>query len=594
MIEALLFVSVFAAAGPSAPPQDPSADLRREARRSAYRYESLLRRRAPARFGGGAGTDCDEIIGRFCFRFTDGAPTAADTMPEDSSIVEARSRAIWAYRAWLAVAPHSADAAGPLVRYLVESNRAGEAVALARTHAWAADRNPGSLLLLGLALHESGAFAEAEAVFDSARAALPEAERRRLDAVGVLLEPAERSRYGRLSQEEREAYNGRFWRFSDPSLLEPGNERRSAHYARHAWAAILAEAPHAAGRPSWRTDTEEILLRYGLPTRRERLRQPPWRLERELSMLEVFDPHAVSFVPEVMGTRGLGATPDPGARPPLERDTVRSSYAPVSLHRMQGLAVQVARFPTRAGAVLAVTGRLAADTAVPPPASPAGLLVVLDTLGREVARSPARVRVGADSVTWLSAEVGVGPGAWVYRLEVKDDSTGRGGLAQYRIDVEAPDRPALSDPLVAAARKDLPSSRGELVPLAGPVLPPDASVLIWAELTGLTRRAGEGRYSVEWWVESADRRTALGRVARWIGRRMGLIGDDEAVRVRWESRSVEDPVPLTFGVDFAGLEPGLYRLGLTARDLVSGRAATATRLVRLDPSAPSPPSRPPD
>lgn len=593
MIEALLLVSVFVAA-PAPAAQDPHADLRREARRAAYIYESLLRRRAPSRFGGGAGTRCDEIIGRFCFRFTEGEPSAPDTVPEDPSTLQARSRAIRAHRAWLAAEPHRPEAAGPLVRYLIESDRAGEAVALARTHAWAADRTPPSLLLLGLALHESGAFAEAESVFDSARAALPDAERRRMDAVGVLLEPGERARYARLPAPERQAYNDRLWRFSDPSLLGPGNERRSAHYARHAWAVILQDAPNAAGRPSWSGDTEEILLRYGLPTRRERLRQDSWRLETDLSMVEYFDPHAVSFVPGAMGSRGLGATPQPGAGSPLERDTVRSSYAPVRLHRMGGLSVQAARFPTTGGAVLSVTGRLDADTTVAPPAAPEGIVVVLDTLGREVARSAARVRVGGDSATWVAAEIGVPTGAWVYRLEVKDDSTGRGGLAQYRIDVEAPMRPALSDLLVAVAGDELPAARSDLVPFAAPVLPPDGSVLIWAEVAELSRRAGEARYSVEWWVESAERGTVLGRAARWLGRKIGLIGDGEPVRVRWDSRSVEDPVPVAFVVDFTGLEPGLYRLGVAVRDLVSGRAAMTTRAVRLDPSAPSPPSRAPD
>lgn len=587
MIEAFLLLSL-SVASPQATPQDQPADLRRAARSAAYRYESALRRRAPERPAPGAGRDCDEIIGRFCFRFTGGGPTPADTLPEDPAITSARIRALEIHRAWLATDPGQPEAAGPLIRYLVEADRAPEAAAVARTHAWAAERTPESLFLLGLALHHAGSFESAESAFDSARAMLPLSERARLDDVSVLLEPSEQSLYRRLAPEARDAYNDRFWRFSDPFLSEEGNERRSAHYARHAWATILAAAPAAAGKVSWGRDTEEIVLRYGLPTRRERIREPSWRLHTDLSMLEVFDPQSVSFVPGALLTEGLTRQPEPGARPALERDTTRSSYAPIRTRRAVALTLQATRFPTSGGAVLAVSGRLDPDTAWSEPVSPEGVLVLMDTLGREVARSPARVRVLPDSVTVLSGEVPVPAGAWVYRLEVRDEETGQGGLAQYRIDVEAPVRSALSDLLVAAPEDEIPSSWGELRPASGLVLPTDSRVLVWAEALGLSRRGGESRYAVEWWVESADRRTVLGRAARWLGRRVGLGDDDEPVRLQWEDGSSRDPAPVAFVADLEGLGPGLYRLGLTVRDLVSGRAATAERLVRLEPGAPPP------
>lgn len=604
MIEAVLFVSLSVVTPAAATPvaltpaiatpatamqQDPRAQLAREARRAAYRYESLLRRRAPSGYGGGAGTRCDEVIGRFCFRFTENSPSAPpDTLPEHPDIVRARDRAIQAHRAWLSAEPGHPEAAGAVVRYLVEADRASEAVPLARTHVWAAERRPASLLTLGLALHEAGSFAAAEAVFDSARAALPPSERRRLDHVGVLLEPGERGRYGDLSPERREAYDRRFWRLSDPSFLEPGNERRSAHYARHAWAAILEAAPHAAGRVSWGGDTEEIVLRYGLPTRRERIRDPSWLMSTELSMLEIFDPHGVSFVPAAMETEGLPWEPEPGETAPLERTVARSSYTPVRLHRTRSLSVQASRFPTAGGAAFTVSARLEGDTAWAPPVSPEGLVVVMDTLGREAVRAPADVRVAADSVTWVTGGVELEPGAWVYRVEVTDDSTGQAGLAQYRIDVDVPGRPTLSDLMVAAPEDPIPASRAELRALGTLLLPTDVSVLIWAEAVGLSRSVGESRYAVEWWVESAEPGTVLGRAVRWLGRRIGLVGDRDPLRVRWEAGSAETPVPVAFVVDFDGLDAGLYRLGLSVEDLVSGGSATVTRLVRLDPGAPPP------
>lgn len=600
MIEALLLASLSVAApatatrAPARPfpataaavQQDPRAHLARNARRAAFHYESLLRRRAPAGYRGGAGTRCDEVIGRFCFRFTEDPPAPPDTLPEHLDITEARDRAIQTHRAWLSGEPEHAEAAGLLVRYLVEADRASEAVPLARTHVWAAERRPSSLLVLGLALHEAGRFDAAESVFDSARTALPALDRRRLDEVGVLLEPGERRWYGDLSSERREAYERRFWRLADPSFLEPGNERRSAHYARHAWAAILEAAPHAAGRVSWGRDTEEIVLRYGIPTRRERIRESPWRLSMDLSMVEIFDPHGVSFVPGAMETEGLPRTPEPGAPPPIERTVARSSYAPVRLHRTRAPSVQAARFPSPTGALLVLSGLLEADTAWAPPVSPEGLVIVMDTLGREVARARADAIVRADSATQITGEVHVTPGAWVYRLEMKDDSTRQAGLAQYRIDVDPPARPVLSDLLVAMPEDRIPAVRSDVRPLGTLRVPLGASVLIWAEAGGLMRSAGEARYTVEWWVESAESGTVLGRAVRWLGRRIGLVKDADPLRVRWDDRSSDRPVPVAFVVDFDGLDPGLYRLALTVGDRVTGESATATRLVRLDPAAP--------
>ncbi len=582
MLEVLLLLSL-SAASPDPAPQDPVRPIRRAAERAAFVYESLLRRRAPSRLGGGS-WECDEVIGRFCFHFTDDDDSPSH--PEHPDIPAARRRAVAAYRSWFSLQPGEQQAAAPLLRYLVDDDRASEAVAAARTHAWAADRTPESLLLLGMALHEAGRFAGAEAVFDSARSALPAEERERLDDVGMLLEPAERSAYEGLEDGARETYHARFWAFADPSLGDQGNERRSAHYARHAWAMILADAPRTAGMVSWGRDTEEILLRYGRPTSRERIRPPLGRLGRtDLSMVETFDPNAVSFVPPALLTAGVSRLPLPGVKQELERDTVRSSYAPVVLRHTRGLMVQAARFEEAGGGRLVVAGVLRPDTADPRAVEPVGRLVVMDSLGREVGRAPGRTRIDDSGDVEVRADLALEPGSYVFRLEVDDDSVGLAGWAQAPIEIRIPTPPGLSDLLIAAPRDTLPEDRSELDPLADLVVEPGSQVLVWAEAAGLARPTREARFAVEWWVEGAEPGGFVGRALRWLGRQIGLGGPDDPVRVRWEDARTNQPVPIAFTLDLAGMDPGLYRLALTLTDRATGRTATVERLFRVDPVA---------
>lgn len=590
MVEVLLLVSL-SVAGPQPAPQDP----RDAAERAAFTYESLLSRRARIHRGGGGGPHCDETIGRFCFTFTDDEPDLPDRRPDHPEIVQARDRAISAHRAWLSQDP-AGRAAGPLVRYLVEADRQDEAVAVARTHAWAADRTPSSLLLLGLALHEAGRIPAAESVFDSARGSLPAAERLRLDDVEALLEPEEGRAYARLGAQEKEAYEARLWRFSDPSTLDPGNERRSAHYARHAWAAILAQAPLASGRLPWGDDSAEVLLRYGRPVARERMALPAVQSTGEPSIVEVFDPRSVSLVPGALRSAGIPSTPEPVSRPSSGGEVVRSSYAPVGGGTLRELSVQAARFPHPGGAMLLVSGRLspdsaglggAADDSASSPSDAVGgrlrgQLAIQDTAGHVVARVPATVWVDPDGGIRAVAEALVEPGTWAYHLDVRN-ADGRHGFARYATEIVEAEGLRISDLLLAAPEERVPEFRAALTPAASLELAVGGRVLVWAEVTGPVRREGEASLEVEWWVESAEEGTAVGRVARWLGRRLGLVGPERASRIRWSDRSWASPVPVGFVIDLEGQDPGLYRIGLTARDLPGSREVTSTRVVWIGP-----------
>jgi hypothetical protein len=579
-------------AGPNAPAdtiRQVEREARREAVRAARRYEQILIRTAPERFGGGAPDRCDERIGRYCFWFgTPGTPRRP-IPPEPPDVAPVREAAIDAYRRWFAVAPAAGEATGPLVRYLIEADRPREAVAAARTHVWAAGDSPESLLLLGFALHYARDFAAAEEAFDGARSLSDPDDRRRLDDLRVLLDPSEQSAYRNLDDEARAAYAARFWAASDPWHLEPGNERRSAHYARHVWGRVMAMAPVVDGRSRWGSDDHEILLRYGRPTSRQRIAQPHSLVHRPTRLTESFDPRAVALTPGALLTVGIGETPPAGVRSELERDSARSYYAPLGLRRTRALVVQPSVFPQGEGGVLRIDALLLPDTARPRvPVAPRGGVVILDTLGIEVGRVAATPVVRHDSLTVLSSEQRLPPGAYLYRVEIRDDSIGLGGIAQYRIDVPEPRGLMVSDILVALpVASDPPSSRSDSILQATPRLSllPDQEVGLYAEVTGLGVDGSGAAFDVQWWVERAEDDGLLVRAARWVGERFGVVEPDRPTRVGWEEATPHEAQVVFVTLSLSDLRPGLHRLNLRVRDRVSGEERLTSRLIRIDPEA---------
>lgn len=595
MLKPFLFLTMAVLPAQDAPPAADAVDrsprqLAAAASTAAYRYERVLWRSAPTTPGPGRSGRCDERVGRFCFWYGTPDDTPAPPPPQEPEEVEdARTVAVRAHRLWFAAEPSNTDAAAGLVRYLIDSGREREAVAAARTHAWAADRSPGSLLLVGLALHQAGDFASAEAAFDSARGAADPELRREWDDVSVLLESGERGRYRDLSQTDRARYHDRFWALSDPFLLESGNERRSAHYARHAWALIHSEAPRVQGKTSWGSDHEEILLRYGLPTGRKRIREfgpGSWSLTHTPNFIENFASGAVSLVPAALLTRGLPEPQPPGTRHDMERDTAPSAYVPVRMNRVRVMEVQASRFPNGSGGVLRIDAILPPDTVEPvAPIAPRGLLAVLDTMGQEVGRAPAVLTAREDDSTVLGAELALEPGAYIYRVEIVDDSTGIAGLGQGRFAIDPGGGLALSDLVIAEAFGDsLPRRRdhGRLEPLPSLVVPGGPELGFYAEVHGLGRQAGAARYEVEWSVESAEEGSLLGRAMRWVGRQLGVVGTDEPMAIRWEDVSSSGIAPVALTMDLSDADPGLYRVALTVTDRLTGTRREAARLLLIE------------
>jgi hypothetical protein len=80
----------------------------------------------------------------------------------------------------------------------------------------------------------------AAATFDSARARMPADTLCRWDDVSALLIYSARAAYAKLSCAQRRDINKRIWWLGDPLYLEPGNVRRTTHYARAVMGALHA------------------------------------------------------------------------------------------------------------------------------------------------------------------------------------------------------------------------------------------------------------------------------------------------------------------------------------------------------------------
>lgn len=235
-----------------------SAAVRRSVERAARAFEQRRLRLLPniPSSGGGPG---DVIIGRYRYA----AGEADDLKPppaEPPEIGEARRSLLHALDAAARAMPHDAWVRSRLVWYAIEAGDTAAAVSAARS--CQDDEVPWWCnALLGLALHAARDFASAERTFDQALVAMPDSTRCRWTDVTVLLDGGAQRLFERMPCGERGALDEKLWWLADPFHSVEGNELRSEHLARHAFAVL-----HDRWRPShplgWGSDMREIVVRY--------------------------------------------------------------------------------------------------------------------------------------------------------------------------------------------------------------------------------------------------------------------------------------------------------------------------------------------
>lgn len=236
-----------------------SADVaaaHRKAVRAQSDFELYRRQSLPVRETDSGQHECDARIGRFCqWNSVD------DTIPpaEPRGIRRARAALVRNLDGLAVRAPNDGWITGQRVRYLLESNNDSAAIGVARSCTaqewWCA-------ALLGLTLHENGQGLAADSAFAHALATMPADERCKWTDMSLVLNPAQKKRFGKVGCGQNEDVAARLWWLSDPFLAIPGNERQAEHFARHTMALIL-QPTKIVYNLRWADDLREMVVRYG-------------------------------------------------------------------------------------------------------------------------------------------------------------------------------------------------------------------------------------------------------------------------------------------------------------------------------------------
>ena len=237
------------------------ADPRTVAQRAQSDFERFRRLNLP-RYRGSipSGRSCPEPVGlNWCYWYdeTNSMP------PEPDTIARMRDRLIRTLDSLGTLEPGDNWISGQRVRYEVEANRPAKALEVARacrTVGWWCDA------LAGLALHEMGRYADAEATFERVLAAMPERDRCEWRDLTPYLDEDTRRVYirTRCGTPERAAYEARVWWFARTRYGMPGNDSRTEHFSRLTYALIMREAASAYAR-GFDEAERELLVRFGWP-----------------------------------------------------------------------------------------------------------------------------------------------------------------------------------------------------------------------------------------------------------------------------------------------------------------------------------------
>lgn len=525
-----------------------SSDLRKEARDAQNRFERRRSRLAHQTWGGSWG-DCDEQVGRFCMRFTEGS---WEPKPEVPEVVEERDRLIDTLVRVSTAIPGDPWVRGQLIWYLAESERPEEASLVAAacpTHlGWWCHA------FKGFASHVEADYPTSERHFETAIAMADEEDRQEWTSVRDLLD-----RDGRkwLERQEEEGLDGpdaleRFWLLSDPFYMVPGNERRTEHYARWLVARLREKARNAYG-VSWGDDLRELLVRYGWEVGWERVR-PRVGLLESVSMIGHQHPEAVQFVPDgEMLSSPESVAPGDWA---LESKRPQSTYAPAFALGVDTLPALYARFPRGDSTLLVVAyDRSWGDTL--DGAREEGVFAARLDSEQDLGAFPSG-REGGSPGTWI---VSLPDGIWAVSAETLIREADRGARARFGVEITGglPGVPTISDLLLFDLAGAIPNSLDEALATSQPlvhVVSESRIRAVW-EVSGLGNKATALSYALE--MERLD----SGFFTR-AARALRIVGEEEGELLTWTEAAGpdEDRVFRSIDLDLPPLDPGDYRLVL--------------------------------
>ena len=518
------------------------------------------------------------------------------------------------YRAALVADPSHEGAAVGLLGMLYEAARFEEMQQTASALLVTQPRSARLRLALGLALHRLDRDVDAEPAFESALALMSAADRRDMTSLETILREDDARSYRRAADGSRLATDSLYWDVQDPLALTRVNEARVEFLSRVAFA-DLRFSSHEFGTKGWKTDRGITHIRYGpapviatfAPETQEvegsdalaRVTTVWWYPDSKLRFVFVGPPamnHAIfagEFRSYAENARHIAPVSFDNLAPRLRVDSVPVQVARFRADSLSS-AVDVAFFadvPTREMLrdVDVTTGSL--ETA----------LFVSDGARARVAAERDSVTVRADareprlSRSWRRV---LPPGSYLYRVEARENASGRSARGRANFDVEsfAPGTLAASDVLIARrvvprAAAAEPRGRGDflIVPNAAMRFAPGDTIFLYWETYGLTpdsTNAGRMRIEIGLRLREVDRgREFTARVLGGFADAVGLSekGEDR-VALRYD-RSVtidsSDRVPNYLALALGEAPYGTYDLELTVTDLTTGRATTRTRTITV-------------
>lgn len=528
-------------------------------------------------------TRCDGTVGRFCWWAEDGEWFP---VPEDPRIVQMRADLLTSLDSLQRIAPDDDWILGQRVWYRAKSedweDAADEARACPTEEVW------WCAALEGYALHHGGAYLRSAHAFERALAVMDPELRERWTIPRWTLDAGARDAIEGLEGDpgSLNRYLATVWAFADPLYLEPGNDRRTAHFAR--W--VATELRRDARNPfqlRWGEDLTQLTVRNGWEVGWERARARD--LTRPDEAIGRKQPESRDYMPPGSALRWAVEEPDPDVLI-ADRTAPRSLYAPAYAPVLLPMVGQVAAFPRGPTTIFVATQRLPPDTtfharhdhplpwmepgdaAGRPPRH--GLFAwPLEALGgsSELAvierDEPYRTTVSGSSDGALLLEVPTG------RYLVSSESAHPAERRAGRLRTVVRERRAVDDIatlsdiiLLESDVSPLPATLEAAVPSLRPERTADVgrSIVVAWEVAGLGFRPEPLRFELS--LRRADR----GLVSR-VGDFLGLSRPPTPVEVGWEEPGPAEPGPhfAALRLDPAEVEPGRYRL--TVRLHTEGR-----------------------
>ena len=520
-----------------------------------------------------------------------------------SSLDRAVDNLSWAAR----LRPDYCDAWLMLVPLLVERGEDRAALSAAQRARAADAARPEAMLAEAYTAFRLGAIARADSVFAEALPRLRPSVRERFDDIAPVASAADTITLRRLPPGERPEFVRRFWIANDPDPVTPENEAQLEYWSRVAQAYFLFYDPR---RREW-DERGEVYVRYGPPAwmgynpvgAKVSRSLGGWLLQSRANVQQF------ATGPEYPANVQLWAYPGLGMEVLLQDRTLNehyllpmtTDYDPDPLPNPDSLARLPEATATASGRAVfhtlppgvqpmpvdAVVARFEGErqprliAQVEAPGGPADSLwadwVVIDSTRREVVRSGRALSPSAcDATEYRVADFAaeLPPGEYLVGLSVRDGHGHRGVYRAASVLVPPAATLSLSDIVLSCGAPDVSQGGASpvvrLEPNPAAVVAANRPLTAYFEIYHLSPGpGGAGRFEYLYTVRSAsvDRRP-------WLQRLLAPRPQIPEVSV---TRAEENIGPLRrqfVSVPIQSLPPGLYRLDVRVRDLISRAEST--------------------